>query len=577
MANSSRGDPNATRSIIIPKGVLDPNQVNIINIPRQLNTTAPLLVTPRREGGGLRARSLPVWNDELDSSFKDTSRRGNGGSYLSSLYDSSIGVEDHSFIPAMKIGKYNVIENMTASQERLWPKLPEHRMDKGFMPRHMSTIQEGFQEGLSHDTSFPSTMYSERSTGADFSYSPDFTISSAATDKRDCGCLSGEEGDATYNTTQNATFARSSAPSATFNQWPASRASFTADANSTFNRSQNATFNAPRITNENFNRSQQPYATSNLVRNTDATFDVPRDPYATELRNADGTFYVPENTNVFESQDTNETILYDHPPRDFDEYPDGPCSDDKGFSGYSGAQRTPTGAGHESDASRTFYQTCDQVPDPYSPKIIHMSSKTFSQVNDNPPQSRSMTVDAPEGIDESVLKYATQIATMGDSTMGDSRMPAQTSMSTTRDPTDLYHSPYPTRTLSGQPTSGQKMESAQRMATFGETPECCCGKAFQPSMSTTRNPPDWYYPPHPTSTSSGQPTRRRGMEWAQPSMGTPGNPSDWYYPPYPTSTSSGRYHQPASSRGLGLGMESTQVMDSFNFPGEEECPCNRTG
>ncbi|KAG5861900.1 hypothetical protein JTB14_018720 [Gonioctena quinquepunctata] len=100
-------------------------------------------------------------------------------------------------------------------------------------------------------------------------------------------------------------------------------------------------------------------------------------------------------------------------------------------------EQTP---GDTSGAPAAFYQTCSQIPSPYSPKVVHMSSKSFAQVNDNPPESYSMTVDAPGGIDQQRSRYATQLVTFGDTPSPGSRRPFQPTFMSTPVTGDPYSS-----------------------------------------------------------------------------------------------------------------------------------------
>lgn len=60
------GNPN--RTIIIPRGTLNSDDVNVVVIPPSLQrSTLPLIVTSTT-GNKLAARSLPIWGDELDPS-----------------------------------------------------------------------------------------------------------------------------------------------------------------------------------------------------------------------------------------------------------------------------------------------------------------------------------------------------------------------------------------------------------------------------------------------------------------------------------------------------------------------------
>nr|CAI5817686.1 unnamed protein product [Callosobruchus analis] len=67
MAGSSRGGggiPCPNRTIIIPQGTIDPEQNTVIHVPRNFDTSAPLLVTPpRRQGGPLSVQLLPDFQD----------------------------------------------------------------------------------------------------------------------------------------------------------------------------------------------------------------------------------------------------------------------------------------------------------------------------------------------------------------------------------------------------------------------------------------------------------------------------------------------------------------------------------
>lgn len=55
------------RTIIIPRGILNSDTLNVVVIPAGLqNTTQPLVVRPA--GGKLMAQSLPIWGDDLDTS-----------------------------------------------------------------------------------------------------------------------------------------------------------------------------------------------------------------------------------------------------------------------------------------------------------------------------------------------------------------------------------------------------------------------------------------------------------------------------------------------------------------------------
>ncbi|CAH1970238.1 unnamed protein product [Acanthoscelides obtectus] len=68
MAGSNRaaGTPCTNRIIIIPQGTIDPKQNTVIHIPRNLDNSAPLLVTPPRiEGGPLSVQLLPDFQDRL--------------------------------------------------------------------------------------------------------------------------------------------------------------------------------------------------------------------------------------------------------------------------------------------------------------------------------------------------------------------------------------------------------------------------------------------------------------------------------------------------------------------------------
>ncbi|XP_074029396.1 uncharacterized protein isoform X1 [Leptinotarsa decemlineata] len=583
MAHSIQGDQN--RTIIIPKGVLNPDQVNIINIPRRLNTTAPLLVTPRKEGG-FKSQTLPIWKDELsepgphgcksDLEVKPKACSSRKGDYttLSSMYDSSAEMEmTQGFAQGLGTGEYNIVKPMTPSPERPWPKLPEHKMGKGFKPRHMSSPQPDYAQQFSNDTSFPSTIYSQQYSDFDTSAS---TKSSSA--DLDCLCPSEEEPDegldqspipnATYNQPPySSTFSQPQQPqnvNATFNR-PLYNSTFNQPQNvnetfnrplynSTFNQPQNvnetfnqplynSTFNQPQNVNETFNRPlynstfsqpqnvnetfnrplynstfnqpqnvnetfNQPLSNStfNQPQNVNATFNPSQtvgysDTYAFDencicpQHGGDGSVYDKTHTlkqtygqyggGQFPGEGSSFAEPYEEqyqtyygggsycvPPKEEQSYyqssgtppaqqdqryyqpsgtpsahqeqryyqPSGTPPDHRSGGGpsqtiYQTPLKTPRrqnmtanttylstvttpGAAFQSpiDSSVPVYQSCTNMQeDPYSPRIVHMSSRTFSQTNDDPPESQSVTVDAPEGIDEPALRYATQMATFGDS------------------------------------------------------------------------------------------------------------------------------------------------------------------
>nr|CAH7721721.1 unnamed protein product [Callosobruchus chinensis] len=79
MAGSNRGGggiPCPKRTIIIPQGTIDPEQNNVIHVPRNLDTSAPLLVTPpRREGGPLNVQLLPNFQDRLSQPREQSGER----------------------------------------------------------------------------------------------------------------------------------------------------------------------------------------------------------------------------------------------------------------------------------------------------------------------------------------------------------------------------------------------------------------------------------------------------------------------------------------------------------------------
>ncbi|CAH1170740.1 unnamed protein product [Phaedon cochleariae] len=189
MADSNRVDQNATRTIIIPKGVLSPDQVNVINIPRNQTSTAPLLVIPRQDGRGVSAKSLPIWNDELSDGDRKAGIKHLVGSpkeclsksrqqdkthslvphqtdhdfSLSSLYDSSAEMDEKeaNMFKNIMDGKYNVIKRMSPSPERRIPKLLEYRGGQGFRPTYSSTPAQNTEQVFMNDTSIPSTMDSQ--------------------------------------------------------------------------------------------------------------------------------------------------------------------------------------------------------------------------------------------------------------------------------------------------------------------------------------------------------------------------------------------------------------------------------